>query len=125
MDSKVGRNDLCPCGSGKKFKKCCMNTQQRQKRESFSPKFSFEPGSYGGNSNFYPSIACQKQTAPNTWEYHFVIVKLDIQCTEEATATYPEPRYFWLKKNPETNTLPTSSPWYKRTSESRTRRSTR
>lgn len=19
----VGRNDLCPCGSGKKFKKCC------------------------------------------------------------------------------------------------------
>jgi uncharacterized protein len=23
-DAKVGRNDLCPCGSGKKFKKCCM-----------------------------------------------------------------------------------------------------
>lgn len=21
---KVGRNDLCPCGSGKKFKKCCI-----------------------------------------------------------------------------------------------------
>ncbi|MBR9979508.1 MAG: type I methionyl aminopeptidase [Desulfatitalea sp.] len=21
---KVGRNDLCPCGSGKKFKKCCL-----------------------------------------------------------------------------------------------------
>ena len=20
---KVGRNDMCPCGSGKKFKKCC------------------------------------------------------------------------------------------------------
>jgi uncharacterized protein YecA (UPF0149 family) len=20
---KVGRNELCPCGSGKKFKKCC------------------------------------------------------------------------------------------------------
>ena len=20
----VGRNDPCPCGSGKKFKKCCM-----------------------------------------------------------------------------------------------------
>lgn len=20
---KVGRNDLCPCGSGTKFKKCC------------------------------------------------------------------------------------------------------
>ena len=22
-DIKVGRNDLCPCGSGKKYKKCC------------------------------------------------------------------------------------------------------
>jgi uncharacterized protein YecA (UPF0149 family) len=21
---KVGRNELCPCGSGKKFKHCCL-----------------------------------------------------------------------------------------------------
>ncbi|MDH3771994.1 MAG: SEC-C metal-binding domain-containing protein, partial [Nitrospirota bacterium] len=24
-EPKVGRNDLCPCGSGKKYKKCCGN----------------------------------------------------------------------------------------------------
>lgn len=24
-DEKVGRNDPCPCGSGKKYKKCCIN----------------------------------------------------------------------------------------------------
>ena len=24
---KVGRNDLCPCGSGKKYKKCCGKEQ--------------------------------------------------------------------------------------------------
>jgi hypothetical protein len=24
--AKVGRNDPCPCGSGKKFKKCCLGT---------------------------------------------------------------------------------------------------
>jgi methionyl aminopeptidase len=23
--TKIGRNDPCPCGSGKKYKKCCMN----------------------------------------------------------------------------------------------------
>lgn len=23
---KIGRNDSCPCGSGKKYKKCCLNT---------------------------------------------------------------------------------------------------
>ena len=22
---KIGRNDTCPCGSGKKYKKCCLN----------------------------------------------------------------------------------------------------
>jgi hypothetical protein len=24
VSQKVGRNDLCPCGSGKKYKKCCL-----------------------------------------------------------------------------------------------------
>jgi hypothetical protein len=26
-DPKIGRNDPCPCGSGKKYKKCCQNKQ--------------------------------------------------------------------------------------------------
>lgn len=25
IGEKVGRNDPCPCGSGKKYKKCCLN----------------------------------------------------------------------------------------------------
>ena len=25
--TKVGRNDPCPCGSGKKFKKCCLGKE--------------------------------------------------------------------------------------------------
>ncbi|MGZ8243495.1 SEC-C metal-binding domain-containing protein [Methylomagnum sp.] len=25
QSGKIGRNDSCPCGSGKKFKKCCSN----------------------------------------------------------------------------------------------------
>ena len=27
MTKKIGRNDPCPCGSGKKYKKCCINSQ--------------------------------------------------------------------------------------------------
>jgi uncharacterized protein len=27
---KIGRNDPCPCGSGKKFKRCCSNTSLRK-----------------------------------------------------------------------------------------------
>ena len=22
---KIGRNEICPCGSGKKYKNCCLN----------------------------------------------------------------------------------------------------
>ena len=25
---KVGRNDPCPCGSGKKYKKCCLKSDE-------------------------------------------------------------------------------------------------
>jgi uncharacterized protein YecA (UPF0149 family) len=25
---KLGRNDLCPCGSGKRFKRCCLRTDK-------------------------------------------------------------------------------------------------
>lgn len=28
---KIGRNDPCPCGSGKKFKNCCMNKKDWNK----------------------------------------------------------------------------------------------
>jgi uncharacterized protein YchJ len=24
LEEKLGRNDLCPCGSGQRFKKCCL-----------------------------------------------------------------------------------------------------
>ncbi len=32
---KAGRNDPCPCGSGKKYKQCCMKTEQPQPEEEF------------------------------------------------------------------------------------------
>ena len=28
---KIGRNDLCPCGSGKKYKNCCLKTGKYEK----------------------------------------------------------------------------------------------
>jgi uncharacterized protein YchJ len=26
LEEKLGRKDLCPCGSGKRFKKCCLES---------------------------------------------------------------------------------------------------
>jgi hypothetical protein len=36
---KLGRNSPCPCGSGKKFKKCCSEStkHKRSTRETVSP----------------------------------------------------------------------------------------
>src|SRR5579872_192768 len=31
---RPGRNDLCPCGSGKKYKRCCLG--KAQERETFA-----------------------------------------------------------------------------------------
>lgn len=33
MIEKIGRNDLCHCGSGKKYKKCCMTKDQDEQKE--------------------------------------------------------------------------------------------
>ena len=34
-DDKIGRNDPCPCGSGKKFKKCCIDKINDKDDEAF------------------------------------------------------------------------------------------
>lgn len=41
---KLGRNDLCSCGSGKKFKKCCLNKVEslELKIENLRKKGSFK-----------------------------------------------------------------------------------
>ena len=39
--SKIKRNDPCHCGSGKKYKKCCYEKDQRLqvRRKYFTPSF--------------------------------------------------------------------------------------
>jgi hypothetical protein len=32
--SKLGRNDPCPCGSGKKYKQCCLAKDEAKEREA-------------------------------------------------------------------------------------------
>ncbi len=34
---KTGRNDPCPCGSGKKYKKCCLGKEEKRKTPVRSP----------------------------------------------------------------------------------------
>jgi Tfp pilus assembly protein PilF len=34
--AKIGRNDLCPCGSGKKYKRCCMTNDEAAARAALA-----------------------------------------------------------------------------------------
>ncbi|MDZ7292828.1 MAG: SEC-C metal-binding domain-containing protein [candidate division KSB1 bacterium] len=76
MIDKISRNAPCPCGSGKKYKNCCMQSASSKKSESaFRGQFRFEPGSYGSTVAFVPSIACLQERQNEVWDYYFVLVK--------------------------------------------------
>ncbi len=84
---RIGRNDPCPCASGKKYKNCCLPKLDTNETNQVKPSYRFEPGSYGDVGNFMPSIACLKLTGKYKWEYHFILVKPAYRHAEEDQAT--------------------------------------
>jgi len=48
MAEKIGRNDPCSCGSGKKYKNCCMQKQQSKPTGLSGRKFTAKVISSGG-----------------------------------------------------------------------------
>ena len=40
MKQKIGRNDPCPCGSGKKYKKCCLRRERQEDLEAHAEERS-------------------------------------------------------------------------------------
>ena len=68
----VGRNDPCPCGSGRKFKKCCLHNPPGT-GDRTSGELRFEPGSYGGPDGYMPSLACFKESSSGEKVYRFVL----------------------------------------------------
>ena len=65
MIEKVGRNDPCPCGSGKKYKNCCLQKEQQKKSPLGGRKFTAKVLSSGGiNKASQQEIPQQGQTKP-------------------------------------------------------------
>lgn len=50
MSDKIGRNDPCPCGSGKKYKACCLLKQEQKMTSLKGRKFTAKVLSSGGMS---------------------------------------------------------------------------
>jgi hypothetical protein len=74
--SKAGRNASCPCGSGRKYKRCCGSAQAIADRAALPPgRFRYEAASYGLREGLcVPSILCSKEADDGTWKPHFILV---------------------------------------------------
>jgi uncharacterized protein len=62
MVEKVGRNDPCPCGSGKKYKSCCLQKEQQKKSPLGGRKFTAKVISGGGIHKPKPQSQEQQST---------------------------------------------------------------
>jgi len=90
MANKIGRNDPCSCGSGKKYKKCCQSKEVSQSSSSTNNGgYHFSPGSYGDPiRGFMPSIACQIEKKGGEKSFHFVLIKPDTAVNDEDEASF-------------------------------------
>jgi hypothetical protein len=62
MNRHVGRNDLCPCFSGKKYKKCCLPKDQQEEREIL-----VKANSAGNNDDGEAQAQLTKTSVTNRW----------------------------------------------------------
>ena len=78
--SKVGRNDPCPCGSGKKYKKCCMAKDEASEAGS---DVSQEPADKQPEPHFPPARAAEIENA-----FKRAVNQLDRNEFEQAAKTF-------------------------------------
>jgi hypothetical protein len=84
MDKKVGRNDPCPCGSGKKYKNCCQAKEQSTGPKKFTAKLL----SKGADQTSTPKNLIEKT-------FGFALAKAEMQgsyqqpTSEEAAEVLP------------------------------------
>jgi len=50
-EKKIGRNDPCPCGSGKKYKNCCLKTETYSSHYELSAQEMSKVRNYDKNVN--------------------------------------------------------------------------
>ncbi len=63
MLEKPRRNDPCPCGSGKKYKSCCLSSEQ-QKRSEQSPLVGTGSSSPLAKRKFTAKVLTKEEKEP-------------------------------------------------------------
>jgi len=68
----VGRNDPCPCGSGKKYKKCCLGKDTAERRQVPAQKKIERATAAGAMPVFVPEELSQKLLSAGPVEFEMV-----------------------------------------------------
>jgi UDP-N-acetylglucosamine/UDP-N-acetylgalactosamine diphosphorylase len=84
---RVGRNEPCPCGSGKKFKKCCLEKSSTQAASARSPfpvgTLAFYGPDYSTTTKIVASVFREKGSAPTLKRWVKSHVKADLKVQRE------------------------------------------
>ena len=64
--SDLGRNDPCPCGSGKKYKQCCLGKDEGKAREARAKAVDEAPAPAAAAAA--PAHAAQKHKTHQPWK---------------------------------------------------------
>jgi uncharacterized protein YecA (UPF0149 family) len=52
----AGRNDPCPCGSGKKYKKCCLEKDQKERQQAYKAMIEEKENEWEYEDNEYDGL---------------------------------------------------------------------
>ena len=78
----VGRNDACPCGSGKKYKQCCQQTDDARRRNMQLVGRSPTTATDAGDSRGALAGALRELTRDAVWEID--AIPLPVHISEQA-----------------------------------------
>lgn len=73
--SKIGRNDPCPCGSSKKYKKCCLEKHENERGLGYRAGLEVQNAIEAG----YRSLAAERFStiAKNTvWNWGMPVLRI-------------------------------------------------
>jgi hypothetical protein len=91
---KIGRNDRCPCGSGKKFKQCCLNKPKPPRPDRTGTRLAFAgrlPRHRGTRINHLASLSVFIRV--HLWPYCLTPSQVRLRpCRSNATISSAWPR---------------------------------
>lgn len=79
MTQKVGRNDPCPCGSGKKYKNCCMHHDEQVKAQRLAEEAQSQASRSGKPPRGQPTLEGASTANPDDPMGRLAAIRQNIQ----------------------------------------------